>query len=205
MALQVLPYSVEHYNSLPELEDAKKHSDSANVPDILYTEIGAVFIRHHVETTLGMILLHNHFFLEPNEMLVAFQSTAYPWDTTSGATQLSGVNATAWRFTDSGLAPYEFAYTPVAVPFDHHPMPSFLLELAAVLKKWNLTNIFGLCSLGEVSVGTPKAMEFTEGRANITYPFDIRPNEGSAVDAMWQFSSDPLNSSSQALSERQGD
>ena len=38
-------------------------------------------------------------------------------------------------------------------------------------------------------------MEFTSGRANITLPFDIAPNDGNNVDAMWQFSYDQLGSS----------
>ena len=29
-------------------------------------------------------------------------SVAVSWDTTSGATELAGVNASAWRFTDQG-------------------------------------------------------------------------------------------------------
>ena len=199
MVLQVLPYSVEHYNSLPELGDAKQEFDAANVFNILYTEIGSIFIKHQVQDILGITLLHNHFPLDPNEMLVTFNSVAVPWDTTSGVKELSSVNATAWRFTDHGLAPYEFAHAAIAVPLGQHPMPSFLQELAVTFRKWNLTNILGICSLGETSIDSPVAMEFTEGRANITLPFDITPNDGSAVDAMWQFSS-----SGQLASEYKG-
>jgi hypothetical protein len=195
MALQVLPYAVEDYNSLPELRVAKDQFESARASEILFTEIGKALVEHHVENTLGITLLHNHFLLEHHEMLVNVDSVAVPWDATSGATELVGVKASAWRFTDPGLAPYEFAHTAVEVSLDCRPMQSFLLELAAILKKWNLTNILGLCSLGAKSLDGPATMEFTSGRANITLPFDIAPNDGNTIDAMWQFSSDPLSSS----------
>ncbi|KAL8724399.1 MAG: hypothetical protein Q9166_007970, partial [cf. Caloplaca sp. 2 TL-2023] len=200
MALQVLPYSVEHHNSLPELGVAKEQFDSAKVLDILCTKIGQVFVKHHVQNILGVTLLHNHFFLNPYEILVNIDSVAVPWATTSGTTELSAVNPTAWRFTDQGLAPYEFAYKAVVAPLDRHPMQGFLLELAAILNKYNLTNILGICSLGETSVDGPATIEFTEGRANITLPFDIAPNDGGAIDAMWQFSSNQLSPSAEAVS-----
>lgn len=195
MALQVLPYDVEHYNSLPELRVAKEHLESARTSEIPFTEIGKAFVKNHLENTLGITLLHNHFLLERHEILVNVDSVAVPWDTTSGAAELTGVNASAWRFTDRGLAPYEFAHEAVEVSLDRHPVPSFLLELAAILEKWNLTNIIGICSLRENSIDRPATMEFTSGRANITLPFDIAPNDGNIIDAMWQFSSDQLSSS----------
>jgi hypothetical protein len=138
MALHVLPYAVEHYNSLPKLRVAKDQFGSARASEILFTEIGKAFVKHHVENTLGIALLHNHFLLEHHEMLVNVDSVAVPWDTTSGATELAGVNASAWRFTDQGLAPYEFAHAAVEVSLHRHPMQSFLLELGAILEKRNL-------------------------------------------------------------------
>ena len=205
MACQVLPYAVEDYNSLPELNVAKHQFDSARGSDILFTEIGETFLKHHVEKFLGISLLHNHFFLKQHEMLVTVNSVAVPWDNTSGAMELADVNATAWRFTDRGLAPYEFAYAAaVEESLSRHPIQSFLLELAAVLEKWHLTNILGICSLPENSLNKPPTMEFTSGRANITLPFDIAPNDGNVIDAMWQFSADPMDGSPYAGVSCQG-
>lgn len=56
-----------------------------------------------------------------------------------------------------------------------------------MLKKAGLQNILGICSLGGRSRDAPTTMEFTSGRANITLPFDITPNDGNTIDAMWQF------------------
>ena len=127
MALHVLPYAVKHYNSLPELRVAEDQFESARASEILFTEIGKAFVKHHVQNTLGITLLHNHFLLKHHEMLVNVDSVAVPWNTTSGATELAGVNVSAWRFTDQGLASYEFAHAAVEVSLHRHPMQSFLL------------------------------------------------------------------------------
>ena len=74
MMVPALPYHVKHYNSLPELGLAKYQFEAARVSEILFTEIGMAFVIHHVESTLGLILLHNHFLLEPDETLVNISS-----------------------------------------------------------------------------------------------------------------------------------
>ncbi len=122
MACQVLPYAVEYYNSLPELRVVKDRFESAQASKILFMEIGKVFVKHHVEDTLGIALLYNHFLLEQHEMLVNINSVVVPWDVTSGAMELAGVNTSAWRFTDQGLTPYEFAYTAVEVSLGRYPI-----------------------------------------------------------------------------------
>ena len=204
MAVNVLPYAVEHYNSLPELRVVKGQFESARASEILFTEIGRALVKHHVENILGVILLHNHFLLEPHEMLVNVDSVAVPWDTASGAKELASVKASAWRFTENGIVAYEFAHAAEEVALQCHQMQTFLLELGAILEKWNLANIFGICALSEKNLDRPTTMEFTSGRANITLPFDIAPHDGNVIDAMWQFSSDPLGSSVHAGSSSEG-
>ena len=77
-------------------------------------------MRHHVENTLGIALLYNHFLLEHHKILVNIDSVAVPWDTISGATELAGINASTWRFTDRGLAPYKFAHAAVEVSLNRY-------------------------------------------------------------------------------------
>ena len=182
--LHVLPYTMEHYNFLPELYIAKEQFESARASGILFAEIGQVFIKHHVKNILGITLLHNHFLLEQHAMLVNMDSVALPWDATNGASELAGVSASAWRFTNQGLAPYEFAYAAVEVSLHHHSMQSFLLELRAILEKHNLANILGICSLGKRFIDRPIAIKFTSGRANTTLPFDNAPHDGNVIDAI---------------------
>ena len=127
-------------------------------------------------------------------MLVNVGSVAVPWDATGGAEELADVNASAWRFTDKGIAPYEFTHAAPEISLDSQAMQPFVLELRAILEKWDLANILGICSLGEKCIDRPATMEFTSGRANITLHFDIAPHDGNIIDAMWQFSPDPSGS-----------
>jgi len=196
MAIPILPYSVEHYNSLPELREAKDQFKSLGASEILFTEIGPALVRHHVENILGVVLLHNHFLLSQNEKLVDVGSVAVPC-----AEELPNVSASSWRFTDKGIAPYEFVRSDAKTSLAQ--MEPFLAEFRTIIIKWKLGNVFGICSLKEGSVGRPVTTEFTSGRANITLPFDIAPNDGNVVDAMWQFSSAPPSSSMQAASMAQ--
>lgn len=189
MTIPVLPYDFKNYNSLPELSVAKAQFEAARVSEILFAEIGMAFVKHHVESTLGVTLLHNHFLLEPDEMLVNISSTAVPWDMRSNAKELTNVGASAWRFTEKGVAPYEFTHGASEVPLDNAAMQLFLEELGALLLSKNLTHILGVCSLGKNSFDKPSTMEFTSGRANITLPFDISSDDDNVIDAMWQFSS----------------
>ncbi|KAL9594509.1 MAG: hypothetical protein Q9219_006991 [cf. Caloplaca sp. 3 TL-2023] len=186
------------YNSLPELNAAKAQLDEAGPFAILVDEIGKTFVKHGIHLSLGLVLLHNHFLLDANEMLVTVDSVAVPWNNTSGAPELSAVTPIAWRFIKDKLVPYEFGYLTQcpAVEFHGLEMTSFLHDLAAILRRWNLTDVLGICDLGKRSPSGPVTMDITSGRANITLPFDISPNDGDAIDAMWEFSS--------ALSNTQG-
>lgn len=197
MAIQILPYAVDFYNSLPELHAANHQLQSIDA-SVLFTEIGRTFLNHQVENTLGLVLLHNHFLLEPYEMLVNVDSVAVPWDVRSGCKELADVNASAWRFNEKGLTPYEFTHAALKTPLEGSPMQAFLTDLFTILKKQNIANIFGICSLRESSFDGPPTVEFTSGRTNITLPFDISPSDGNEVQAMWQFSSNPSKSSAHA-------
>lgn len=133
MALSVLPYSTHDYNSLPNIMDAGNNLKSSDI-DLLTKEIGQVFIKHGVEKLFGIILLHNHFSLEEDEMLVNIGSVAVPWKTSSLAQQLDDVKGSAWVFTKNGVSPYEFTYQEVPQPEVHHFQP-FVAELAATLER----------------------------------------------------------------------
>lgn len=198
MAIPILPYSVEHYNSLPELCEAEDQFKSSGASEILFTEIGPALVRHHVENILGVVLLHNHFLLNQNEKLVDVGHVAIPC-----AEELPNVSASSWRFIDEGIAPYEFVRS--ATETSLAQMEPFLAEFRTIINKRSLDHVFGICSLKEESIDGPVTTEFTSGRANITLPFDITPNDGNLVDAMWQFSSAPPSSSTPMASSKSKD
>ena len=183
MAVLSLPYSVEHYNGLPDLEEAKTRFDNSNALDAITGEIASVFLKHRAEKKFGAILLHNHFFLGAHEKLVNIGSVAVPWDMESGSAEICEVGPSAWRFTNEGLVPYEFTHGGKPAALDQ----AFLDDLRDVLVKCKLENTLGISKLDEGYWSKPSFMEITSGRANITLPFDLAPNAGGAIDAMWHF------------------
>ncbi|KYK59810.1 hypothetical protein DCS_00944 [Drechmeria coniospora] len=185
----VLPYSPQHYSSLPSIEDASETLTSDAVA-LLTSAIGHVFVKHQVQKLFGIVLLHNHFTLKDDEILVNFGSVAVPWKTTSSAKQLLDVKGSAWRFTKDGLVPYEFTH--YAYPAaDIGGFQSFLSELRDLLCSFGLVEKLGICALQDGVGDRAPQVEFTQGRANITLPFDIDPTEGpdNSIEASWEFES----------------
>jgi hypothetical protein len=77
IATAVLSYSAQHCNSLPSIADASSSLKPADIA-LLTTTIGQVFVKHKVQKLFGIILLHNHFFLDKNKILVNIRSVAVP-------------------------------------------------------------------------------------------------------------------------------
>ena len=186
MAVQILPYAVEHYNSLPELESAKKHFDCVRASDLLLF-FGSAFVEHYVENVFRLVLLHKHYDLTPHEKMVKGRSVATPWNITHRATEPTNLHASAWRFSDEGIRPYEFTHGGPEIALDNPSMQPFLLELKARLDKWDLTNTFGICSVPEWSIGSLVTMEFTRGLVIFTEPADTITHDDDVTDIMWQF------------------
>jgi hypothetical protein len=191
MATAVLLYSVQHYNSLPSIADAGSSLKPADIA-LLTTTIGQVFVKHKVQKLFGIILLHNYFSLDENEILVNIGSVAVPWKTLSLVEQLRHVKGSAWRFTEQGIAPYEFAYDVSSRP-DVSGFQPFISELRALLDRLGLTEKLGICVFTGEDLDSITQVEFTQGRANITLPFDIAPEDGPnrSIEAVWQFDLPP--------------
>lgn len=80
MATAVLSYNAQNYNSLPSIADAGTDLKPADIA-LLTSTIGQVFVKHEVQNLFGIILLHNHFSLDADEILVNIGSVAVPWKT----------------------------------------------------------------------------------------------------------------------------
>jgi hypothetical protein len=191
MATAVLPYSAQHYNSLPNIADAGSSLKPADIA-LLTTTIGQVFVKHKVQKLFGIILLHNHFSLDENEILVNMGSVAVPWKVPNLVERLRDVRGSAWRFTEQGIAPYEFAYD-VSLQPNISDFQPFLSELRALLDRLSLAKKFGICVFTNKDLDSATQVEFTQGRANITLPFDIAPEDGPnrSIEAVWQFDLSP--------------
>ncbi len=185
MTIELLPYDVEQYNSLLPLWDASERLDALPDRAEAFGEIAKVFMEHRVQDLLGVILLHNHFTMEPDQKLVALGNVATPWDANTASEALVEVNGSSFRFVNGAVTPYEFAHGTEELSMKGEQMQAFLAELHPMLVKWDLNSLLGVCVLPDIS--GPVGTEFTSGNANITLPLDLNPDAGS-IEAMWHFS-----------------
>ena len=82
------------YQSLPEFSMAIKELDQ--IKEELFTEIGDVFFQFEQNQDFGLILLHKHFVLGDEEVLVqssnANSSVSIPWSKISGKMNKNKLN-----------------------------------------------------------------------------------------------------------------
>ena len=122
MATAVLAYSAQHYNSLPSIADASRSLKPADIA-LLTTTIGQVFVKHKVQKLFSIILLHNHFSLDENEILVNYESVAVPWKTpslaNSSATSKAAHDASQSKASFHTNLPTMCPRYPMSVAFSH--------------------------------------------------------------------------------------
>ncbi|KAB2104689.1 hypothetical protein AG0111_0g7027 [Alternaria gaisen] len=142
-----------------------------------------MLVAHGVHNLFGLTLIHNHLQLEEAEKLVHVDNIAQPWDDNTARKELlADVVPTQWRFTESGIAPFEFSWTGSdrsISDFDLQKHEDFLQELQAFLKLQSLLGIFGVQYLNASALALNAKdvpVEMTRERANITFPFVL--NEG---------------------------
>jgi len=62
----LLEYSPQSYNALLDYSKARRFAFDTD----LIAEIGSIFLQHKVNDTFGLCLLHNHFFVQADEVMV---------------------------------------------------------------------------------------------------------------------------------------
>lgn len=72
-------YTTNAFNSLPDLHHAQDNFVSNRGPDIVATLLRPLIVKHQLEARLGVGLLHRHFDLLDEEMLVEFNNISTPW------------------------------------------------------------------------------------------------------------------------------
>lgn len=188
MAACVLPYSPERYNTLPNIDVAAQHF-LAGTMDRVAEAVGSVFIKHQFQDTFGLVLLHKHFEIHETEILLHVGSVAVPCSENHLATLDRKIQPSAWIITADGLVPYEYCDA-VGETFVSVSSLPFVSELWAILDQFGLTDKIGLCRLFEHDLNSKGTQfEFTQGRANITLPFDVfeGSTNGASIEAVWQF------------------
>ena len=193
LPVQVLPYNAHHYNSVLTLGVAAENFQKICAAiDSALESIGEIFVKHHVQNVLGLILLHQRFSLSASEKLVSTGVVATPWDITSGAKELAEARPSSWRFTSEGIAVYELTHASQVKQLNRR-VEQFLSDLALVFEMLDLTDTLGIFAIDDEATITGDKLEFTEGRANITLPFDVSPPGEGSIEAIPQHAARPQN------------
>ncbi|KAJ5394741.1 hypothetical protein N7509_006528 [Penicillium cosmopolitanum] len=164
-------YSVDHFQTLPSLEVARTNFMELNGDDLVKDVFKKFFIEQSMDRTFGLAMLHRHFDLEPDEMLVDYEGTSVPWK--SG--HVSGMKppqSAIWAVSSDGeFRPTEFYFSEGKDLNIGEDELGFMKRFQELLHEHNVTQSFGLCRYpGDDFNGL---CEITHGRANI----NLKPND----------------------------
>lgn len=189
MAL-VLSYTPESYKTLPSLKTAHKNFKEKSARNALDGEILRLFEEYpNARHNFGLQLLHRHFSMSKDDILVEVERTSSPWHIKNlgeNASLMQGrVYPRSFRLSSDPdgpqFKPYEFRYLldgeePLSDPNDPENA-DFADKLAVLLKKYSLENVLGINALTpEIKPlrgfkGEPRWLwEKTIGKANILFP-----------------------------------
>lgn len=181
-AIQVLPYSTEIFSGIDDLFTSADKFDELGARGIV-DGLAEVFNKYGLSGHYGLSLVHRHFDLKEDEVLVEFGKVALPCGVDRLPNFYNGnVQACAWAFRDGACYPYEFHYTGHGAQADSPE--KFLSELYSALSANNVDDIFGVRRIASKTYG----VEVTEGRANITLPkTETQTPSEKLIEAFWHF------------------
>jgi hypothetical protein len=178
-AVEVRQYDPAVYNSLQDFPEVAQSFRSRN-GKFFIRSIRKVYLRHKVEGSLGVGLVHRHFDLSADERLVQEGNKSTPRDIED--VNKTNVIPSAWAFRNGALYPYEFKVTLQGANGPELP-PAFISELYALLKSNKYEDVLGVITFS----GEPTCEERTEGRANILTLVQGDPASSHTVPASWGF------------------
>lgn len=175
MAVQIGPYSNEYFQSLPNLTYARDMFQNVDGNELVKTTFKDLFVQHKMDRVFGLTLLHRHFDIPVDQLLVEYNGTSTPWNTDAG-NGMEKPQPLIWGFDSNGhLTPTEFKYSNRQDNEMGQDELSFVAIFRELLQKKNLTKLFGLCIYpGDDFKGT---CEITMNRANI----NLQPDDVSCV------------------------
>lgn len=128
------------YNGLPD------HSRQPEILESHIHDLAALFVRNRAHGIFGIHLVHAHFAIPENTVLLGvnhdFPRCRWTNATTIQTTDLGNVHGHIFVLTDHGFHPYEYQSGPMP---DLSPVnDTFLVEFADFLDANNLTTLVGL-------------------------------------------------------------
>lgn len=190
-------YAAEKFNSLPFLGESNKAFQAIGGKEALFSDLEALFIRYGVTNLLGLILVHRHFDVNEDELLVECNGTAQPWTVPDSASIYDDddgiIKPQSWVFLRGRLMPFEFFFEPsFSSPKDPNLDPlsgvdsAFFREFESLLQQRHLDSTLGLCLLSRCP---EPQIEITRERSNITFNVSedkFRNAQGEFTDVAWE-------------------
>lgn len=170
------------YNRLPD--------DSAQpaVADQHVANLAALFVRHNAQDVLGIHLIHGHFQIPENTVMLGtnFEGPALRWTQTTGIDTIDSlsVHGHIYAITEHGFCPYELQDGPL--PDFSKVGHGFLPEFVDYVVKNELQNIIGLQVLGGES---PAMSELILDRGTVMLETSIIKNATPYRITGWRFES----------------
>lgn len=212
--MPALCFDPKTYGSLSTLGEALDMFDQGPGQAVLETEIRALFERNDgAAKVFGIGLLHRHFDMDEDEILVEHGSTSTPWKVPQDPINFMAgrIVPRSWRFDDAGGGTarpqaYEFGFEPHSGDSNDADVAAhqtFIEELYGILEKNGLISTLGLMAVPPdylPSHGREVVKcERTFGRANVV--FDIGPDglvDKDKRTSIWVFDR-PNNSRHEAM------
>lgn len=157
---------------------------------LIKTAFRDLITKHGINNNIGVALVHRHFTLKPDEIMVEYRGVATPWDT-AALKRYAGFGSVlplSWVLVDGQLRPYEFYFStdPSEVAFDV-PL-KFLSQFDALLKFNGLDGVLGIRALREMGhESATHMMEFTQRYATFTVPWSGKL-ENTAGESLYRTS-----------------
>jgi hypothetical protein len=200
------PYSFIEFHKASDINDASTAFETAKGQDFVDKILATIIRKHNADKAFGPTLIHCHFDIEENEILVEFNNITTPWiiddefkETSVGSNGL--VYPTIWLLdSNDKWMLYEFAFGPngaegkYIVDIDDPNHHDFLLEYTLAVKAGGWEKIIGLRAWP--ADGYVGSLEFTQGKAdiNLTPPeFSLEKADGMGmqfVETFWYFCKD---------------
>jgi hypothetical protein len=198
----ITSYDQEVFNGLPDVTTAATTVKDKEGEQLIRGVVRDLLLKHGLNDKLGVALVHRHFDLKPDEVMVDYHGVATPWNTAliDHYDSFGSVHPLSWVIVDGNPVPYEFYYSADAatttttsgddsVVFD---LPKdFVAEYEAILKAGGLQGYLGIRALrGQPGAGAGGTMEFTQRYATFTVPYSPGSGyvpKGALYRTCWAF------------------
>jgi hypothetical protein len=102
-------YSASVFHGIPSLHECNAGFHSKGGTEFLTMHLRPLIRAYGYEERYGVGLVHKHFEIKPDEILVEYQSITSPWKVRTNY-HGAAICPTAWTFTGDEMIPYEFEF-----------------------------------------------------------------------------------------------